>query len=176
MLLMSMLNRWAASGYDLARLLKEPIPLIWPVKHSQIYPALAELEARGEITGEWAEQRGRPSKKQYRLGEPGRSRLRAWLLEPRGSFTREEALLIAYNSHLIGGEAVVAAMRVFRRQAEQEILLLEARWTELAPSLQTSGTAGPRAAFDFGVLARRGWIAWCDQVVAQIVSDPPTPN
>ena len=173
MLLMSMLNRTNLSGYDIARLLKDPIPLIWPVKHSQIYPALANLEARGEIDGEWVDQKGRPAKKTYSLATLGRTRLREWLVQPRQTLSQEEAILLAYNFKLVGTEAAVEAFRTYRKQAEQEIGLLEERWAHLADILQSGdGTAGPRATFEFALSTRRARIMWCDQVIARIVADP----
>lgn len=173
MLLLSMLHRVPLSGYDIATLLKEPIPLVWSVKHSQIYPALADLEGGGDIAGDWTEQRGRPSKKSYRLTQQGRNRLVEWLLQLRGPLRQEEAILIAYNYKLVGAEVAMSALRLYRRQAETEMSGLEARWRDVSPDFQESGgPLGPRAAFEFSLMALRGEISWCDWFVAQIAADP----
>lgn len=172
MLLLSMLHRTKLSGYDLAQLLKEPIPFIWPVKHSQIYPALAALESRGDIVGDWVPQRGKPDKKAYSLSDVGRERLREWLAQPRPTLAREEAILMAYNYRLIGAAAALAAVSTYRKQAEHEIALIEERWNEILPGLQDGdGPIGPRAAFESGVFLRRAAIGWCDQVTAAIKAD-----
>jgi len=133
MMLMSLLvTSKSVSGYEFATMLREPVPFIWPVKHSQIYPALAGLERRGDLLGEWVEQRGRPNKKVYTLSDQGRERLRAWLLEPRAVLSQDEVMLIAYNIALIGREAVERALAVYRRQCELEKTQLEERWQQVA--------------------------------------------
>ena len=171
MLLMSMLNRGQFSGYDLAQLLKEPIPLIWPVKHSQIYPVLSALESRGDLEGMWEEQRGRPSKKLYRLTDQGKLRLTEWLSLNREPLSRQEAILIAYNYNLVGAAASVSCLRTYRRQAENEIGQLEKRWAALTDGRDLTAWIGPRAAFEFGIMARRSTIAWCDWATAQIAEE-----
>jgi DNA-binding PadR family transcriptional regulator len=168
MLLLSLLTRGhALSGYDIAAWLKEPVPFIWPVKHSQIYPALARLEARGDIAGAWKEQKGRPNKKSYRLAKQGRTRLHDWLMQPRTSLTPEEAVLIAYNHNLVGTAAAVAALRFFRRQSEDEMHQIDGRWRAIAEDAADDKT-GIRAPFAFGVAVRRARIDWCDWFEAEI--------
>ena len=171
MLLLSFFNRGIAlSGYDLAMWLKEPVPFIWPVKHSQIYPALAALESRGDIAGEWKEQRGRPSKKSYRITKKGRERLRGWLSEPRRSLTQEETILIAYNHKLVGTDAAKSALRIYRAQAEDEKRQLEARWHAIAEDA-ADDPAGIRAPFEFAMKTRLARMDWCDWFEAQIAKE-----
>lgn len=172
MLLLSLLaTTGKLTGYEFAAILGEPIPLIWPVKHSQIYPALAALEAGGDISGQWVEQRGRPNKKTYVLSAQGQARLVAWLLEPRESLSQDEVMLIAYNIALIGPEAVRAALMQFRRQCEAEKRLLEERWARAAartPEAQRADAItaekliGVRMNYEIALMARDARIAWCD--------------
>lgn len=174
MLLLSLLMRGLAlSGYDIASWLKQPVPFIWPVKHSQIYPALAELEARGDVTGAWKEQKGRPNKKSYRLAKQGRMRLHDWLTQPRSSLTPEEAILIAYNHKLVGSEAAEAALGSYRQQSEDEMFQIEGRWQAIAKDA-ADDKAGVRAPFAFGVAVRRARIDWCDWFASEIAKSRRT--
>lgn len=165
MLLLSILTvNPALSGYEFAAILREPVPLIWPVKHSQIYPALAALEERGDIVGEWIEQRGKPNKKLYRISPEGRARLHDWLTAPRASITQDEVMLSAYNLRLIGLDRVKAAVAMYRRQCETEKVQLETRWTQIASPDQQI-IVGVRSLYEFALLARDGRIAWCEWVL-----------
>jgi DNA-binding PadR family transcriptional regulator len=173
MLLMSLLcSNESLSGYQFATALSPPIPFIFPVKHSQIYPALAALERRADIVGAWMEQRGRPNKKVYRITDQGRDRLRQWLSEPRTAFTKDEALLAAYNLELLGPEAVERIVSVYRRQCEAEKAQLHERWDQVLDAdanarATEARLTGARAILEFALDLRDGGIGWCDWVIAK---------
>jgi DNA-binding PadR family transcriptional regulator len=169
MLLLSLLaNGDALSGYDISSILAAPIPLMWPVKHSQIYPALAALEARGDIAGDWIVQSERPNKKDYAITEAGVERLRAWLLEPRPVLTQDEIRLIAYNLDLLGQEAVGRALSAYRSQCEQEKDQLEKRWLSAwkspwADRADNERMTGIRSVYEHALAIRDAQITWCDE-------------
>jgi DNA-binding PadR family transcriptional regulator len=173
MLLMSLLcTNECLSGYQFASVLSPPIPFIFPVKHSQIYPSLAALEKRGDITGAWVEQRGRPNKKVYRITDQGRQRLRAWLSEPRTVFTRDETLLAAYNLDLVGSEVVQRIVSIYRGQCEAEKGQLQKRWQEVIDAEVNADATdarliGARAILEFALDLRDGGIEWSDWLIAK---------
>jgi DNA-binding PadR family transcriptional regulator len=70
-----------SSGYDLAQAAKRGIGYIWAPSRSQIYKVLRKLEARGLVAQRTVGQRGRPDKVVYRITEPGRTALVAWVEE-----------------------------------------------------------------------------------------------
>ncbi len=162
------------TGYEVAAILRAPIPLIRPVKHSQIYPALTALEEAGDLAGQWVEQQGRPNKKEYRLSAQGQARLTSWLLQPRESLSEDEIVLIAYNIALIGRDAVKAALVQFRQQCEAEKRLLEERWKSAASAVPKSRLAedgagerliGVRTSYEFALIERDARIAWCEGAI-----------
>jgi len=169
MLLLSLLaNRDALSGYDISSILAAPIPLMWPVKHSQIYPALAALEGRGDIVGDWIVQNERPNKKAYVITDAGVERLRGWLLQPRATLTQDEIRLIAYNLDLLGQVAVVSALAAFRTQCEEEKRQLEKRWLRAwkspwADHADTERMTGIRSVYEHALAIRDAQISWCDE-------------
>ena len=61
--LLGLLARDDLSGYDLSRRLKMPLGFFWQASHSQIYPELAKLAARGLVRERTVVQAGRPNKK-----------------------------------------------------------------------------------------------------------------
>jgi len=165
MMLMSLLaNNRGLSGYELASLLRAPIPFIWPVKHSQIYPALGALESRGNLVAHWVAQQGRPNKKVYELSPQGLQHLTDWLREPRDALSDEEAMLIAYNLPLVGPAILATRLGAYRRQCAQEKAQLEARWGEVSPEAHRDAQRilGIRAVYEYALGARDARIAWCD--------------
>src|SRR5688500_16777052 len=80
--LLGALARGPSSGYEVAQMMKQPVGYFWHARHSQIYPELAALEARGLVTHKVVEQRDRPAKKVYSLTRAGRSALREWVTSP----------------------------------------------------------------------------------------------
>lgn len=173
MLLLSILgNGDSFSGYEISAILAEPIPLMWPVKHSQIYPALALLEERGDIVGDWIVQSGRPNKKGYVIAPAGTERLRSWLLEPRSALTQDEVRLIVYNLDLVGRGAVDAALARYRSQCVEAKALLEERWRrgQESPWAGRAGNdrmIGIRSLYEHALAVSDAQITWCDEGLAR---------
>ncbi len=169
MLILSLLaNRDSLSGYEITAILDAPISLLWPVKHSQIYPALATLEERGDVVGKWVVQNGRPNKKAYEISQIGAERLRTWLLEPREILTHDEIKLIAYNLDLLGRPAVTRALAAYREQCVQEKLKLEERWLGVWKSpwgdhADKARMMGIRSVYENALAVRDAHIMWCDE-------------
>src|SRR5258708_20966234 len=81
--LLSLLAREPMSGYDLATELKKRFAPFWPISHTQIYPALAQLEKQGFARYHLVEQQAmRPDKKVYEITEEGRMALKQWVESP----------------------------------------------------------------------------------------------
>src|SRR6476469_3268741 len=73
--ILSTLGRKPCSGYQLVGYLE----VLWPAKHSQIYPLLTKMEKSGFLEFEHIEQQGKPDKKVYSITEKGRSVLKKWV-------------------------------------------------------------------------------------------------
>ena len=173
MLLLSILaNGDSFSGYEISAILAEPVSLMWPVKHSQIYPALACLEKQGDIVGDWVVQSGRPNKKMFAISAAGIERLRAWLLMPRTSLSQDEVRLIAYNLVLIGKDFVSSALATYREQCAQTKRQLEERWlkgrrSSWAERADKDRMVGIRSLYEHALAVSDAEIAWCDQGFAR---------
>jgi DNA-binding PadR family transcriptional regulator len=169
MLLLSLLaNGDSLSGYEISTILAEPISFMWAVKHSQIYPALAALEERGDVVGDWIVQNGRPNKKAYVISSTGVDRLRTWLSEPREVLTQDEVRLIAYNLDLLGRSAVMKALAAYREQCVLEKRQLEERWlgawkSPWADHADRDRMMGIRSVYEHALAVRDAQITWCDE-------------
>jgi PadR family transcriptional regulator, regulatory protein AphA len=172
MLLMSLLaNGDSLSGYQIAAILAEPVSLMWPVKHSQIYPALSALEERGEIVGDWIVQNGRPNKRAYAISPSGLDRLREWLLTPRELLSPDEIRLIVYNLDLLGHAVVATALSLYREQCEDEKRQLDERWLAAWNSpwrdhADDERMMGIRSLYEHALSLRDAQIRWCDTVLS----------
>lgn len=71
-LVLSVLIRGAASGYDIKKELELNVSLYLDISPSGIYPALAALTEKGFTEFEKIEQHNRPAKKEYQITEAGR--------------------------------------------------------------------------------------------------------
>jgi DNA-binding PadR family transcriptional regulator len=168
-LLLSLLaNGDTLTGYQISSILAEPISLMWPVKHSQIYPALSTLEERGEILGNLVVQTNRPNKKEYGITTVGMERLKTWLLEPRKTLSQDEMRLIAYNLDLLGRDVVAHAMATFRKQCVEEKRQLEGRWpgawkSPWSDHANRQRMTGMRSVYEHALALRDAQIAWCDE-------------
>ncbi len=73
--LLGVLVRGPISGYDIAKALEK----FRPVKISQVYPALSDMESKGLLVSEEIEQTGKPNKKIYYTTELADEALRTWI-------------------------------------------------------------------------------------------------
>ncbi|WIV17696.1 PadR family transcriptional regulator [Paenibacillus polygoni] len=91
--ILSVLSKRPSSGYELASCLD----LLWPAKHSQIYPVLTKMEQKGLLSFEHIEQIGKPNKKIYSITEKGRKTLESWIHEPASNqIIRDDFLIKVY--------------------------------------------------------------------------------
>ena len=173
--LLGLLARRECSGYDLAGQMRRPVGYFWHARHSQIYPELARLEARGLVTHRVVVQRDRPDKKVYAITEAGRQALRAWITaaldEPP---VRNELVLRAYSLWLADPQAALALFREHERRHEAQLAQyreIEGQWTGGAagalPPVDTPEFAA-YATLQRGIGYEREYAAWCRWVADRL--------
>ena len=92
--ILGVLGRKPCSGYELARYLK----VVWPAKHSQIYPILTKLEQQGLLVYEHVVQSGKPDKKIFYITEKGKRVLEKWIVQTPSVSTNRDEFLIKMDS------------------------------------------------------------------------------
>ncbi|MFD9205878.1 PadR family transcriptional regulator [Streptomyces sioyaensis] len=70
------------TGYDLARQLDQGLGWFWTAPHSQIYPRLKDMEARGLITSTSEPVGAKSAKRTYEITPDGRKAIREWTETP----------------------------------------------------------------------------------------------
>lgn len=76
------LSTGPGSGYDLVRQLDQGLNWFWAAPHSQIYPRLKDLEARGLITSRSEVVGTKLEKRVYEITDEGRRAIRKWSEAP----------------------------------------------------------------------------------------------
>ncbi|MGE7766237.1 PadR family transcriptional regulator [Peribacillus sp. NPDC096540] len=169
--ILSSLGRNPCSGYELVRYLE----VLWPAKHSQIYPLLTKMEKNGLLEFEHIEQTGKPDKKIYSITEKGKETLEKWVTEsPSDPIIRDEFLIKMYSIWLSNEENAKKLIQDRISKLEQTVAL---RDENIARIKQTHGKNGlEMKSKHFGgyiLFNRRSMldeaeISWCKWVLSLI--------
>jgi PadR family transcriptional regulator AphA len=155
-LLLGLLSKTSASGWDLhARLAKDP-SLGWDAELSQIYPALKRLLRGGFVSLRRRRSTKGPTRREYRLTPAGRKELATWLAEPPSLPRAKDPAL-----------ARIAFLE--RRTPEARIAALHAYRALVAEALKRAGP-GTTAARRRRRALLETELAWVDAEAAVILS------
>lgn len=92
--ILGVLIREPCSGYDVVRALEK----FRPVNISQVYPLLAEMEAKGLMSSVEVVQEGKPNKRIYRPNDLARRVLQHWIAQPtEDPVLRDDFLVKMYS-------------------------------------------------------------------------------
>ncbi len=75
MLILQVLSRKKANGYEIAKLIEQRSAEALQVDHGSLYPALRRLEANGWITAEWGISSSNRKARYYALTAAGRKQI-----------------------------------------------------------------------------------------------------
>ena len=166
--LLSLLAREPMSGYDLTTQLKKRFAPFWPISHTQIYPALRELEEQGLSRYHLVEQHAmRPDKKVYEITEEGLAALRQWVESPTPLvIARDEFFLKAYSLWLADPQRMKV---VFREQIQLHEERLAFHEQTLQAKRSTKGTLKDgtdfldlsELLFQYAIGYEQNYLAWC---------------
>jgi DNA-binding PadR family transcriptional regulator len=180
--LLGLIARQPLSGYDLMRQMRERMGLMWPVRHSQIYPELAQMEAQGLITYEVVEQQDRPDKKVYTLALAGRLALQQWVTAPTPpTMIRDEFILKAYSVWVADPQEAIARFREQQAQHQAQLAYHEQTLARLRPQWGSaleqidSPLFGSAIALHYGIGYEQMYLAWLRSVIAALEDKPTSP-
>jgi len=144
-LLLSVLMRGPATGYDIKKILATEVSQILDVSLSNLYPALNELAEEGLVTFEKVEQDNRPNKKVYAITDKGRDGCLKALMEtePRHTLRSEFLFILIFASFLPRGRV---EQLIERRLKDFQLVLDRFDETEKVQMPAHEITAGERFA------------------------------
>lgn len=155
-LLLGLLSRAPASGWDLKARLRSGPDLGWDAELAQIYPVLRRLFRGGFVTMRRCRSRKGPARREYRITAAGMKELRTWLAEPP-SFSREKDPALARLAFLE------------RRPADERHAFLRA-WRDLVAEALRRAGPGTSAARRRRRALLETELAWADAEAAMILS------
>lgn len=175
--LLGLLARSPSTGYDLARRMERPVGYFWTANHSQIYPELARLEARGFVRHTVIEGAGPRPTKRYAVSARGRKALREWVvgdLEPQP--VRDLETLRLWNIWLLDGPAALALVADARAGHGERLGAYERELAELSDDPEAADPRHPKFAsaltLEGGVRTRRAAVEWCDWMRERLEKAP----
>lgn len=96
-LILGLLTERPMTGYDIKKHVKVMLSAVTNASYGTLYPTLHKLQKEGAVEVSEIPQRGRPSKKIYKITDSGREDLTEWLKKPAAADQiRREFLLKLY--------------------------------------------------------------------------------
>jgi DNA-binding PadR family transcriptional regulator len=166
---LGMLRLGARTGYEIKRAIDLSTRFFWSASFGQIYPELHRLEERGLIKAH-PDPRGGVKRTSYRLTKAGESALHEWLTDAESFLfeMRDESLLRFFFGDLLGGEEVVANLRVQQHFCD---LVLE-QFGRLEPQARTGfmdeAQLYPYLALRYGIEFMAWRRDWCERTIRGI--------
>jgi PadR family transcriptional regulator AphA len=155
------------SGYDLLKRFKDGLGYFWNAKHQQVYLELKKLNEAG-----WLEfEETRPDKKIYRLTPAGHAELLRWLDQPVQPNKINDALLVklyagTHTSRDNLCEEMARHVAVHRKTLDS-LQSIERDYHAL-PAEQRAALRLPYLTLRRGILGEQAWLAWADEVAAEL--------
>lgn len=172
-ILVSLLEK-PGSGYELAGRFDRSIGRFWTATHQQIYRVLKRMEADGWVAVEEVAQEGRPDKRVYSAGEPGRVALSAWLRAPVEPETVRHELAVKIRGAAFDDPAGRAGLIAeVERHREARAALLERYLAGERRDFPDPGALDVQQSLQHVVLRggieyERMTVAWLDDVLATL--------
>ncbi len=163
---------WGEAGaYELVKAMRRNLRFMWPRAESRIYAEVKRLGARGLVSAH-ADASGGRRRISYRITEPGRQALRAWLAGPAGGVALEhEPLLRIFLGAQGTREDLLHAIRATREHARQMLALGEPLAEEYVHSLHPRQREVHLHALSFDYLHR--WalmnLEWADRAEREVL-------
>jgi len=183
--LLGLLSAEPMSGYDLNRILDETFGYVWTAPHSQIYPALRQMEREGLIQAD-VQRTGERERRVYRVLDAGFDYLRKWAAEPViYSGERDAAHLKASMMHLLSLDECEALfwahLSYFRQRVaiwETRIeaiesgrsTILRARLKTMDPKDHAKLIAFKLCSYEGSVMRARAEIEWAERGLSTVAS------
>ncbi|WP_439889191.1 PadR family transcriptional regulator [Pseudomonas sp. MBLB4123] len=171
--ILTLLETEPASGYDIVRHFKESLGYFWNAKHQQVYQELRRLSDEGWLQCSEQAQSDKPDKKVYSISPAGRDELRRWLAEPAAPNKINDALLVKLFAGALAEpdnlRAEMARHRATHQGTLDSLLDIERQYLALEPQEQRRQRL-PYLTLRRGILGERAWLAWADEVEAELAT------
>ncbi|MBL8166047.1 MAG: PadR family transcriptional regulator [Anaerolineae bacterium] len=163
-LILGLLTDNPMTGYDIKKHVNSALGAATQASYGTLYPTLHKLLAERLVDVQEVLQRGRPSKKVYRITEQGKRDLQRWLKQPAAADqVRREFLLKLYLARNLPAKDVLAL--VANRREETEAML-----TTLQSEKRSITDPQEGWVMDYALSVCQAEINWLKQVESQIAA------
>jgi DNA-binding PadR family transcriptional regulator len=170
--LLGLLAREPATGYDLSQELRRPVGYFWRARHSQVYPALAALEADGLVEHTVHAGPGPRPTKRYAVTAAGLEAVRGWLRSTTPDVDDREILLRVYLVWLLPPDDARAMLVAIRRHHESTLehfrALSDPGAIEAARLEPREPAFGRLATLAWGIEFEERRLAWVEGLIADL--------
>jgi DNA-binding PadR family transcriptional regulator len=167
--LLVVLTKQPASGYDITKWFDGPLGHFWNTNHQRVYRALATLHEQGWVNFHTVEQTDRPDKKVYHITPKGEAALAKWMATPVKPTPINEPLLVKMFA---GGDPDVLLAELKSAQSQAQELLIEYGQIEKRsfPEGFTGQTSNdlPYLTLRRGILYQQCTLNWLDEAIKTI--------
>lgn len=178
--ILSVLVTSPCSGYDLAKKFDQSVEgsvgFFWEASFQQIYRELNRLEEKGWLQAEKVLQENRPDKKIYSVTDLGKQQLCEWIAEAETATSIKDDLLVKlYAGYLVKRETILEKLETQRREHQQKLVIyqeIEKKFFQ-EPQYLSDELKFNYITLRRGIHYERGWLAWCDEIIA-FLSSPAT--
>lgn len=158
------------TGYELAKTFDSSIGFFWRASHQQIYRQLQVLRAERFVDSRDVIQTDRPNKTVYTITKQGFERIQSWSRELSDRPpVRDNMLLKLYALDKIDLAALATEIgaRLHKHKARLAVYerILEKRYSGRHLSKRETGRL---LGLKVGLMAERGYVAWCEEALAAI--------
>lgn len=163
--LLGILERGAAHGYDLKRIHDERFPSAKPLAFGQVYTTLAKLAKDDLVEVAETHQGGGPERTTYAITEAGAESLREWLAatESAGPYTADELVRKTVTSLLRGTDT-----RAFlQRQRNTHLAVMR----DLVAAQVDATTAAASIEIDHTIFHLDADLRWLETAAERVAAD-----
>ena len=166
------------SGYDLKKLFDQSVAHFWSATQSHIYKALEKLENEGMVESQIIQQEGKPNRKQYKITDAGRAKLRLWVSTPLPVESKREAWLIQiFFAHNITNEEIaslfenrIERMRTSLSQCQLAQKIIDENYKKVGVKRLQSLW---QLTLDYGIDYYKNEISWLEKILPSVRKLPP---
>jgi len=161
-LVLGLLAERPMTGYDIKKHVKAMLSAVTNASYGTLYPTLHKLLTEGAVEVSEVPQKGRPSKKVYRITGLGQQELEAWLKQPAASDQiRREFLLKLYLARDLSPQQLM--ILVTNRMDEAR-----AMWRALVAEKDEINNPRQAWVMDYALSLCKAEMEWLQQLEAKI--------
>lgn len=165
--LLALLARAPAHGYELKQAVDDAFGRVWPpLNIGQVYTTLARLERDGLIRSDHVPQDHKPDKRVYALTDRGRTVLQAWLAQPSTERRLKDEFVVKLILAPSVGNGDDPLVLIDRQRRDYLRTLRDLH--ELGERLDAAGDAAGSLLLEGAILHLQADLAWLDLCEARL--------